>query len=94
VAGSETVPRGSFNLTLSSVDIVDAGVEASADSDAETAADVGTNEETATDAGDSDAETPRSAGIAHGTLELRLSVHAPPATDCGAGDSERIVVEF
>ena len=97
VAGSEAVPRGSFKLTLSSVEIVDAGEEASVDSGAETDADGGADSGVDADVDadtDADVEPYRSAGTAHGTLELTLSVHAPPATDCGAGDGEHVVVEF
>jgi hypothetical protein len=33
-------------------------------------------------------------GVAHGTLTLTAYVHAPPATDCGVGDTEDIVFDF
>jgi hypothetical protein len=91
VAGSESVPRGSFQLTLSSIEIVDAGAGDSADSGAEAGSDASTDSGVDSDA---DPGMSRSAGTAHGTLELTLSVHAPPATDCGAGDGEQVIVQF
>jgi hypothetical protein len=33
-------------------------------------------------------------GTAHGTLDLEMYVHAPPATDCGLGDNEKLEVVF
>lgn len=33
-------------------------------------------------------------GIAHGTLTVQAYVHAPPAEDCGAGDTETIAYDF
>ncbi len=41
-----------------------------------------------------DAVEARDGGAAHGTLELFLTVHAPPATDCGGGDTEQATVRF
>lgn len=109
VAGSDSVPRGSFKLTLSDVEIVDAGVPTIADSGADAAveiradsgADSGADSDADLDAdsvgdADSDADggTLRRAGIAHGRLELTLAVHALPATDCGAGEVEELAVDF
>jgi hypothetical protein len=33
-------------------------------------------------------------GSAHGTIALQTYVHAPPATDCGAGDVETVQIDF
>jgi hypothetical protein len=117
-AGSESVPRGSFKLTLSTIEIADAGTdgggvsgggaEAGADASME-AADAGAEADAGTDAGASvdasaaadsdtdagaDTEIDPVAGVVHGTLELTMYVQAPPATDCGIGDLENIVVDF
>lgn len=115
-AGSESVPRGSFKLTLSTIEIADAGTDAGlrggtesgADASIE-AADAGAEVDAGTDAGPSvdasteadadtdagaDADIDPIAGVVHGTLELTMYVQAPPATDCGIGDLENIVVDF
>jgi len=96
-AGSDSVPRGSFKLTLSAIEIADGGTEVGADAGADVGA--GADADVVADAGadaDTDAEagTDRAAGAAHGTLELTMYVQAPPATDCGAGDVENIRVDF
>ena len=36
----------------------------------------------------------RAGGVAHGSLDLVMNVHAPPATDCGAGDTEHVTLRF
>ena len=36
----------------------------------------------------------RTSGVAHGTLDLTLYVHAPPATDCGVSDVEGVEIAF
>lgn len=36
----------------------------------------------------------RDGGAAHGSLELDLTLHAPPGVDCGAGDAEHVTVRF
>ncbi len=33
-------------------------------------------------------------GVAHGSLDLVMSVRAPPATDCGPGDTEHATLQF
>jgi hypothetical protein len=105
VAGSESVPRGSFKLTLSSLEIVAAGeqtgVDSGADATADGQADSGSGSDADLDAGstgDADSSADggrhRHAGIAHGRLELTLAVHAPPATDCGPFEIEDLTVDF
>jgi len=105
VAGSDSVPRGSFKLTLSSLEIVAAGAQSGADSGADATADDHADSGADSDAdlgpdsaGDADASADggarRAAGTAHGRLELTLAVHAAPGTDCGAGEVEDLVVDF
>jgi hypothetical protein len=105
VAGSQSVPRGRFKLTLSALEIVDAGAQAGVDSGADAAvatqadsgaaADADLDADSARDADSgADGGTGRPAGVAQGRLELTLAVHAAPATDCGAGEVEDLVVEF
>ena len=36
----------------------------------------------------------RAGGVAHGSLELEMNVRAPPATDCGPGDTEQVSLRF
>ncbi len=36
----------------------------------------------------------RAGGVAHGSLDLTMNVHAPPATDCGPGDTEQVTLQF
>jgi hypothetical protein len=36
----------------------------------------------------------KATGIAHGTLAVQTYVHAPPAEDCGSGDTETVLYEF
>ena len=37
---------------------------------------------------------PGGAGVAHGTIDLTLYVHAPATTDCGLGDTENVTIDF
>jgi hypothetical protein len=36
----------------------------------------------------------RAGGVAHGSLDLAMNVHAPPATECGPGDTEQVTLQF
>jgi hypothetical protein len=37
---------------------------------------------------------PGSRGVAHGSVDIQMYVHAPPGTTCGAADSESVTISF
>lgn len=92
-AGSESVPVGSFQLTLSSLEIADGGAGGAAGANAGAGAEAlaANGGEAGSDAG---SESEPRAGSFHGTLRLTMYVEAPAATDCGIGNTENLVVDF
>lgn len=43
---------------------------------------------------DVDSVEAKTGGVAHGSLDLVMNVRAPPGVDCGAGDTEHVVLRF